>query len=192
MQIIIITGPPYCGKGTQCDILKQELQFRHISTGDLIRQEKADGTELGHIMAGFTANGSLVPDDIVTQLVDQLLDKLQQDEDIILDGYPRTVPQAKAMAAMAQAKGKQITKVINIDVPHEELLLRAKKRAETSDREDDRNVAVHFKRINIFEQDTRPAITYMQSVFDVVTIDGMGSVADIAAKIREGLASSSN
>jgi len=188
MQILIITGPPYSGKGTQCDILKQEMQFRHISTGDLIRQEKADNTELGILMSEYAEKGNLVPDEIITQLVAQQLDKLLPGENIILDGYPRTVPQVAAMAAMSQAKGKKITKVIHIDVPHEVLLLRAKKRAETSDRTDDKDPGIHFKRIEIFEKDTRPAIAHMQSVFDVVTIDGLGSIAEITGKIRSELA----
>ncbi|WP_028982390.1 adenylate kinase family protein [Sporocytophaga myxococcoides] len=179
MKILVITGPPYSGKGTQCEVLKNELGFRHISTGDRIRLEKEQKTEFGIIASEYDVKGDLVPDSIMKALLGRIVDENIKEKGIILDGYPRTVSQVDTLIDLLKEKGMLIDQVINIEVPKDELLIRAKKRAETSDRIDDKNPQTHFKRINIFESTTRPAIEYMKPKLNVISIDGSASIEEI-------------
>jgi len=187
MEILIITGPPYSGKGTQCEILKEELQFEHISTGDRCRLEKQNETEIGKIMSQYEEKGDLVPDSIMKDLFSKILDENINANGIILDGYPRTEPQVNDLLELVKSKNLEIGKVINIDVPKEELLKRAKKRAETSNRKDDKDANIHLKRIDVFESSTRPAIEYMKSKIKVLSFDGMGTIEEITKRIKDNL-----
>lgn len=187
MEILIITGPPYSGKGTQCELLESSLAFKHISTGDRCRQEKENETELGITMAAYQEKGDLVPDSIMKGLFSQILDENLEQKGIILDGYPRTEPQVNDLLDLVAEKSLRIGKVLNIDVPKEELLVRAKKRAETSTRPDDKDPATHLKRINVFENSTRPGIAFMKTKLEVIDFDGMGSIAEITERIKERL-----
>lgn len=167
MEILIITGPPYSGKGTQCNVLKELLHFEHISTGDRCREEKKNKTSIGKIMSEYEEKGDLVPDTIMKDLFSKILDENKTKAGIILDGYPRTKPQVDDLLALVEAKNMEIGKVLNIEVPKEELLIRAQKRAETSNRKDDKDPKIHIKRIEVFEEATRPAIEYMKSKIKV-------------------------
>ncbi|OXA70296.1 adenylate kinase [Flavobacterium aquidurense] len=187
MEILIITGPPYSGKGTQCDVLKELLNFEHISTGDRCREEKKNKTEIGKIIAEYEEKGDLVPDAIIKNLFDKILEENKTKPGIILDGYPRTKPQVDDLIALVESKNMAIGKVLNIDVPKAELLIRAKKRAETSDRKDDKDPQIHLKRIEIFEASTRPAIEYMKSKMKVLTFDGLGKIDEITERIKASL-----
>jgi adenylate kinase len=187
MEILIITGPPYSGKGTQCEILKDELKFEHISTGDRCRLEKQNETEIGKIMSQYEEKGDLVPDSIMKDLFSKILDENRNVNGIILDGYPRTKPQVNDLLELVKSKNLEIGKVINIDVPKEELLKRAQKRAETSNRKDDKDTEIHLKRIEVFENSTRPAIEYMKSKIKVLTFDGMGTIEEITKRIKDNL-----
>ena len=100
MKILIITGPPYSGKGTQCEILKNLLNYKHISTGDRCRLEKEQGTEIGKELSKYEKKGDLVPDQIIKTLFSQILDENRSEEGIILDGYPRTIPQMDDLLAL--------------------------------------------------------------------------------------------
>ncbi|HYG52177.1 MAG TPA: nucleoside monophosphate kinase [Flavobacteriales bacterium] len=184
MEIHIITGPPYCGKGTQCEILKNLFGYMHVSTGERCRLEKDNKTEIGNIMSHYEAQGDLVPDAIMKKLFSQIIDENAGEKGIILDGYPRTKPQVVDLLELVASKNLSIGKVINIEVPKEELLRRAKKRAEHSAREDDKNEAVHIKRINVFEEMTRPAIAYMKTRLNVWSFDGNGTVEEVTEKIK--------
>lgn len=185
MKIVIITGPPYSGKGTQCEIISKELHYAHLSTGDRCREEKAQQTEIGQIMSSYEEKGDLVPDSIMKTLFGQILDENKQRKGILLDGYPRTKPQVDDLLELVAARQLEISLVINIEVPREELLSRAMKRAESSSREDDRNPETHLKRVRIFENQTLPAIAYMKTRIAVVDIDGIGSIGEITRRITE-------
>ncbi len=187
MEILIITGSPYSGKGTQCEILQKFLVFEHISTGDRCRLEKEHGTSIGKIMSEYEEKGDLVPDSIMKDLFSQILEENKESKGIILDGYPRTRPQVDDLIALVTSKKLEIGKVLNIEVPKEELLKRAKKRAETSDRKDDIDPNIHMKRIQVFEDATRPAIEYMKSKVKVHTYDGLGTIEEITQRIKESL-----
>ena len=187
MEILIITGPPYSGKGTQCKILNSELNFNHISTGDRCRLEKENQTGIGKLMAEYEEKGNLVPDDLMKKLFSNILDENKDNKGIILDGYPRTEDQVNDLVELVELKNMKIGGILNIDVPKSELLIRAKKRSETSDRKDDRDPQIHIKRIEIFEKSTRPAIEYMKSKFVVKTFNGLGSVEEITERIKTSL-----
>jgi adenylate kinase len=185
MEIIIITGPPYSGKGTQCELLKTNLAFNHISTGDRIRKEKDTKTLIGRTMSSYEENGSLVPDEIMKDLIGQIIDENFMNTGIILDGYPRTKSQVDTILNILADKKLNVKIVINIDVPKEELLLRAKKRAINSSRKDDQNSDTHLKRIEIFEKETRPAIEYMKDKFKFEDINGLNTIENITKAISE-------
>lgn len=187
MEILIITGPPYSGKGTQCEILKEQLKFEHISTGDRCRLEKQNETEIGRIMSEYEEKGDLVPDTIMKDLFSQILDENNSRVGIILDGYPRTKLQVDDLIELVQSRKMKIGKVLNIDVPKSELLKRAKKRSETSNRKDDKDPEIHTKRIEVFEESTRPAIEYMKSKIQVLTFDGLGTITEITERIKTSL-----
>ena len=187
MEILIITGPPYSGKGTQCDVLKKELDYKHLSTGERIREEKKQNTLRAEQMRQYEEQGNLVPDSLMLELIEDLIEENRQELGIILDGYPRTIPQVDALLDMLSEKGLYVSKVVNIEVPSDELLVRAKKRAAESARKDDDDPETHFKRIRIFEEETRPAIEYFKSKIDVITIDGIGEIATITARILAAL-----
>src|SRR5258708_7194003 len=132
MKILIITGPPYSGKGTQCEIISKELHLTHLSTGDRCRQEKANHTEIGQIMSQYAEKGDLVPDSIMKTLFGQILDENKHRKGVILDGYPRTKPQVDDLLELVKEKDLSIALVVNILVPRVELLHRALKRAADS------------------------------------------------------------
>lgn len=187
MEILIITGPPYSGKGTQCDLLKANLGFSHISTGDRIRKEKETQSPIGKIMTDYEESGALVPDEIMQTLIGQIIDENLSEKGIILDGYPRTRSQVDTIINLLTEKKLGVKVVINIDVPKDELLKRAKQRAENSNRKDDQDINTHLKRIEIFERETRPAIAYMKENFKVVNIDGSGTIEAITKTISEAI-----
>ena len=121
MEIVIITGPPYSGKGTQCKFLVKALEFKHISTGDRCRFEEESGSKIGKTMAEYASNGELVPDELMKELFDQILEENKHLKGIILDGYPRTIPQVHDLIDLADSKNMEITRIINIEVPTPEL-----------------------------------------------------------------------
>lgn len=190
MEILIITGPPYSGKGTQCDILKSTLGFKHISTGDRIRKEKDSKTFIGEIMTEYEETGRLVPDEIMQDLIGQIIDENLKEKGIILDGYPRTKLQVDTILNLLALKNLKVTAVINIEVPEDELLARAKKRAMSSNRKDDQNIDTHLKRINVFESETRPSIEYMKTKFRVININGLGTIDHITNTIDQAVTGS--
>lgn len=189
MDIIIITGPPYSGKGTQCQFLKDTFNLTHVSTGDRIREEKANKTEVGKLMSEYADKGELVPDEVMKTLFGNVIDENLDKPGIILDGYPRTEPQVDTLLELAAEKNTPITHVLNIEVPTEELLKRAGVRAATSDREDDKDEATHLKRIKVFEESTKPAIEYLKTKVNVLNINGLGEIKDITEKISSHLGS---
>lgn len=120
---IVLFGPPGAGKGTQSQLLVSRLQMRQISTGDLFREAVKNQTALGVKAKSYMDAGQLVPDDITIGLVDEVVTKLG-DQSFILDGFPRTVPQANALETLLKSRGLKIGKAVFMDVPREYLLRR--------------------------------------------------------------------
>lgn len=187
MEIIIITGPPYSGKGTQCEILKEKLKYTHISTGDRCREEKRKDTDIGALIKQYEEHGGLVPDSVMKDLFSRIINENLDKDFVLLDGYPRTIPQVDDLIDLIKSKELNIKCVLSVEVSQEELLKRAEKRAVTSDRIDDKNPQTHLNRIKVFETSTRPAIEYMKSKFEVVSVDGLGSIDEISKVLIDAL-----
>jgi len=122
---LILVGPPASGKGTQAQILVKKLGVPQVSTGDMLRAARAAGTELGKAADQFMKQGKLVPDDVVIGLVRERLAEADAKAGFILDGFPRTVPQAEALDALLTSLGQKVDHVVQIDVPRELLVERA-------------------------------------------------------------------
>lgn len=183
---MIITGPPYSGKGTQCKILVEQMAFGHVSTGELCRNEKLKGSAVGKKITQYEESGDLVPDDIMKTMVSSFLEEnLTTEKTIILDGYPRTKKQVDDLLTILNEKKVQVHSVLNIEVPTEELLLRAEERAKTSTRKDDQNPETHKKRVTVFEEETKPAIDYLSTKFNLISVDGLGSIDQISRRIQQ-------
>ena len=121
---IVLMGLPGAGKGTQADKIVEKYAIPHISTGDMFRAAISEGTELGVKAKSFMDQGSLVPDEVTIGIVRERLSQADCDEGFLLDGFPRTVPQAEALNELLADLGKQVTYVININVEKEELISR--------------------------------------------------------------------
>ncbi len=169
-----MTGPPYAGKGTQCAHLATATGFKHLSTGERIRWEKDQGTPLGKLMSN-EEKGQLVPDEVMEELIRLMLQENKESKGIILDGYPRTIPQVDTLLQLLTDNRLAISKVINLQVPRTELLRRAKERARSSSRRDDQDEGIHTERITVFEQESLPAITYLSSLVPILNINGEGT-----------------
>jgi adenylate kinase len=115
-MIIILIGAPGAGKGTQSDILRERLGMLHISSGDLLRDNVKRGTELGKVANDYMVKGNLVPDDLIIDMITHRLDLPDAEHGVLLDGFPRTVPQAEALDEALNLKGKRVNAVLNIKV----------------------------------------------------------------------------
>jgi adenylate kinase len=142
---VIFFGPPGVGKGTQAAIIADRAGWAHISTGDMLRKHVADGTELGKKADAIMKAGNLVPDDLVIDMLMQRLGELGADQGFILDGFPRTMPQAKALDAALQEKGRSIDLAINIGGPDDVLIERMLNRAKETSRADDTPEAIRTR-----------------------------------------------
>lgn len=134
-MIIIMLGAPGTGKGTIAEILQEKLGIKQVSTGDIFRKNIKEGTELGKIADSYISKGNLVPDDITINIVKERLEEDDVKDGIILDGFPRTVEQAKALDIMLEKKGKKVDKVINLTTPDEEIIERIVNRRVCSNQE---------------------------------------------------------
>lgn len=123
-MIIIMLGAPGTGKGTVSGILQEKLGIKQVSTGDIFRKNMKEGTELGKLAERYISKGNLVPDDATIKIVEDRLKEKDVENGIILDGFPRTVKQAEELDKILSAKGKEVTKVINLTTPEEEIIER--------------------------------------------------------------------
>ncbi|TSE03076.1 adenylate kinase family protein [Aquimarina algiphila] len=182
---IIIFGPPLAGKGTQSKRIINDFGLTHLSTGDALRSEKAQKTELGIKASEYSSKGLLVPDDLVAQIVESFYHNHKSEKGILFDGYPRNTEQAKHLLNVIEKDGSSIDKVIFLKVPKEELLKRAVKRAEEENRKDDKDSNIVLTRINEFGNSTIPAINFIkESGIKTIEIDGNQSIDDIYEIIK--------
>ncbi|MEN8187181.1 MAG: nucleoside monophosphate kinase [Bacteroidota bacterium] len=188
MEILIVTGPPSSGKGTQSEILSKETNFKHISIDDRCRLEEENRTEIGKIISDYQENGKLVPDSVMKDIFDQVIKENKSEAGIILDGFPKTIDQIKGLIKSIGLKRQKISNIINLEVNKEELLKRVvNSSSNTSNETEDRDQIMQLKRIEEFEEYTKPAIHYLKYKFNVLTIDGAGDVNEIAKNIKESV-----
>jgi len=179
---LIFLGAPGSGKGTQAASLVQEFQLAHISTGDMLRAAVANKTPMGLEAHSYMSAGKLVPDAVVIGIIEDRLKASDCDAGVLLDGFPRTVPQAVALSEMFTRMGKRLDKVIYLDVNDEELFTRLSARG----RADDTPETVR-NRLKVYQDQTSPLIDHYAGEGLLARIEGVGSVDQIGAQIRVAL-----
>ncbi|MDE3212017.1 MAG: adenylate kinase [Bacteroidota bacterium] len=176
---IILFGPPGSGKGTQSEKLIAKYNFKHLSTGDLLRSEISRKTPLGLEAKKFMDKGQLVPDEVVIGMISSALDSNRDVVGFLFDGFPRTAQQADALDKLLELKKQTINAMIALDVTEEELVKRLKKRGETSGRSDDVNEQVIRTRIGEYHQKTAPVADHYKKANKAVFVKGEGSIDTI-------------
>jgi adenylate kinase len=185
---LILLGPPGVGKGTQAKILVNELGIPQLSTGDILRQAIANKTPMGLAAKEIMDRGDLVSDEIVNGIVSERIDQPDCAKGFILDGFPRTIPQAEALGTMLTQKGLKLDAVVEITADVETLVSRVAKRAnETGGARADDNAEVARKRLEVYRELTEPLVTYYGARGMLRTVDGMASVEEVTAAIRRAL-----
>ncbi|WP_184545012.1 adenylate kinase [Mucilaginibacter sp. FT3.2] len=183
MLNLVLFGPPGAGKGTQSHKLIEQYGLIHLSTGDLLRGEIAQGTELGLEAKKLMDDGKLVPDAVVIGMISNKLDSNKDAKGFIFDGFPRTVAQAEALDSLLTSKGSAISGMIALEVGDDELLRRLLLRGKDSGRPDDANPEVISKRIHEYNDKTAPVADFYKNQDKFKSINGIGSVDDIFAQV---------
>ncbi len=186
MLIVLISGAPGCGKGTQSNLIVEKYKINHLSTGDLLRKEVANTTELGKEIDTYISKGQLVPDDLIIKILSNHLDTLcsSTTNGIILDGFPRTLAQAEALEKMMDERNTPTSIMVDVSVPEEELVKRLLKRGEISGRTDD-NLETIKERLEVYHTKTEPISSYYKDLKKYTKVDGMGTVEEIFERITK-------
>jgi len=208
---LVLLGPPGSGKGTQAKRIEQSRGIRHLATGDMLRAVTASGSELGMRVKGIMDSGQLVPDPIIIDMIAERIVEADCDSGFVLDGFPRTVPQAQALDDMLRQRGRSLDHVILIKVDEAALVDRLAGRfscarcgasyheryrrsrvagvcdvcgsREFAHRPDDRPEAVHA-RFEVYRQQTAPLLPYFQSRGILRCVDGMGDIDVVTRKVE--------
>ena len=189
---LILLGPPGAGKGTQAQHLVAKYGLVQLSTGDMLRAAVKAGTPLGRQVAQIMASGALCPDDVVVKIVEERSERPDARKGFILDGFPRTVPQAEALDRMLAKHGFALDAVIELRVNEDELVKRIESRiaqmlARGEALRDDDNPQVLLRRLAAYRAQTAPLIAYYRRHGTLRTVDGMAPIADVAAQIAAAL-----
>jgi adenylate kinase len=184
MLNLVLFGPPGAGKGTQSHKLIEQYGLIHLSTGDLLRGEIAQGTTLGLEAKKLMDDGKLVPDAVVIGMISNKLDSNRDAKGFIFDGFPRTVAQAEALDSLLTSKHSAITGMIALEVDDDELLRRLLNRGKDSGRPDDANPEVISKRIHEYNDKTAPVAGFYKNQGKFKSINGIGSVDEIFSQIH--------
>jgi len=183
---IVILGAPGSGKGTQAAMLVEHMGIPHISTGALLRNAAKKGTELGLKAKAITDKGDLLPDDIMSGIVEERLSREDVADGFILDGYPRNVAQAKALDEMLERLQKPVQEAIHIDVDPEQIIKRIAKRAKEEGRSDDTEKIVR-NRMRIYAEQTAPVADYYEERGLLTQVLGDGNKDEILQRILSAL-----
>ena len=180
MKNIVIFGAPGAGKGTQSDFIVEKYGLTHISTGDLLRKEIADQTDLGKRIKDIMDAGQLVSDEIVIEMIDNAI--ARDNKGILFDGFPRNVAQAEVLDQLLTKHGRTLTCMIRLDVPREELIRRMLERAKISGRSDDNEETIKNRLVE-YENKTLPVSEYYAKQGKRLLINGLGDIKAISADI---------
>ncbi len=183
---IVIFGAPGSGKGTQSDLIIKKYGMHHISTGDILRGEIENQTELGNIAETYISRGQLVPDDLIVQMLADILNNTESEKGYIFDGFPRTIRQGEALDKILREKGTCVHAVLNLEVEDSVLTERILKRGEHSGRKDD-NIETIRARLEVYRSQTEPLKEFYKKQGKNINVKGMGSIEDIFEHICESL-----
>ena len=179
---LVFFGPPGAGKGTQAQKIVADFGIPQISTGEILRAAVTSGTPLGKEAGPLMAAGRLVPDELVIGIVQERLKEVDCANGFLLDGFPRTIPQAEALAKALEKLGKRIEHVVSLEVPDAVIHDRMKGRG----RADDSPETVQ-KRLDVFRQQTAPLKAHYEKLGLLRTVNGVGTLEEIAAGIRKSI-----
>lgn len=185
---IVIFGAPGSGKGTQSERLIERYGLHHISTGEVLRDHIARGTNLGKVADTFISQGQLIPDELMLEVLSDIFKHNPEttSKGVIFDGFPRTIPQAEALSDMLAEYGTEIHAVVGLDVDEDELIRRMLERGKDSGRADD-NIDTIRKRLEVYHKQTAPLRKYYSGKGTFIAIDGNGSLDRISKDIFTAL-----
>ena len=186
MLNIVIFGAPGSGKGTQSEKIVEKYGINHISTGDVLRAEIKNGTELGKTAKSYIDQGQLIPDELMIDILASVFDSFEDSKGVIFDGFPRTIPQAKALKEMLNKRGTDVSVMLNLQVEEEELINRLLERGKVSGRSDD-NLETIKSRLDVYHKQTAPLADYYIGEGKHVAIKGMGTIEEIFGRIKEAV-----
>lgn len=186
MLNIVIFGAPGSGKGTQSERIVEKYGINHISTGDVLRAEIKNGTELGKTAKGYIDQGQLIPDELMIDILGNVFDSFKDSKGVIFDGFPRTIAQAEALKKMLAERGQDVSVMVDLDVPEEELMVRLIKRGKDSGRADDNEETIK-KRLHVYHSQTAPLIDWYKNEKKYQHINGLGTMEGIFAEICEAV-----
>ena len=182
MLNIVIFGAPGSGKGTQSEKIVEKYGINHISTGDVLRAEIKNGTELGKTAKGYIDQGQLIPDSLMVDILAAKFDSFKDSKGVIFDGFPRTIPQAEALKQMLKERGQEVSVMLDLEVPEDELMDRLIKRGQISGRADDNEETIK-KRLTVYHSQTSPLIDWYKQDGKYQHINGLGELDRIFADI---------
>jgi adenylate kinase len=185
MLNVVLFGPPGAGKGTQSQKLIDKYKLVHLSTGDILRNEITNSTELGLEAKKLMDQGVLVPDEVVIGMISNKLDANKDANGFIFDGFPRTISQAEALDNVLKSKGTSISGMIALEVDSVELEKRLLSRGKDLGRADDANVDIIRKRIEEYNSKTAPVANFYKSQGKYSSINGIGSIEEIFSAIGD-------
>ena len=186
MLNIVIFGAPGSGKGTQSERIVEKYGINHISTGDVLRAEIKNGTELGKTAKGYIDQGQLIPDELMIDILASVFDSFKDSKGVIFDGFPRTIAQAEALKKMLAERGQDVSVMVDLVVPEEELMVRLIKRGKDSGRADDNEETIK-KRLHVYHSQTAPLIDWYKNEKKYQHINGLGTMDGIFADICEAV-----
>ena len=184
MKYFIIFGPPGAGKGTHAGAITERYNLKHISTGELLRAEIAAGTPLGLKAKDLIAAGSLVPDEVVEGMIENAFDTIKGFDGFLLDGFPRTLAQAKALDSILASRGEKVSAVIAIMIPDSVIRTRIAHRAQIEGRADDASDEIITNRIQTYHAQTEPLIEYYKGAGCYHEVQGdPGTIEEVRERI---------
>ena len=185
MKYYVLFGPPGAGKGTQATAMVEKYNLHHISTGALLRKEIAAGTELGLQAKALIEKGCLVPDEVVEGMIENEFKTVTGVDGFLLDGFPRTIPQAEALDAILAKTSEEVTATVSIMIPDQMIMERIKGRALKEGRADDASEDIINNRIVTYHNQTEPLIEYYSKAGRYNEIDGVGTIEEVQERIFE-------
>ncbi len=187
MLNLVLFGATGSGTGTQSEKIIDKYGLHHISTGEVLRKNIKEGTELGKIADSYISKGHLIPDSLMVDILRQELKSLPSDtKGVIFDGFPRTIPQAVELETILSEMGHDLTGVVGLEVPEEELVARMLKRGAETGRADD-NIDTILNRLKVYHNQTEPLKEHYQKKGSYLQIDGLGDVEDIFSSISNAI-----